>query len=132
MWKCCAVVELKRQRREIREMAGDVHLKYYGQKSFLPPIQIPFIYTLLPPSQVPFISLNARTFYTDLMIDHLLLVEALSLDGIRMEENPRIAIISAQHQADNGLGITAIVSVIISGVVILSGPSLNVGWRETM
>lgn len=52
------------------------------------------------------------------MIDHILFVESLSLGGIRLEENPRITITSAQdQQADSSLGIAANVSFIISGVV---------------
>lgn len=53
------------------------------------------------------------------MIDHLLFVESLSLSGIRMEEDPCIAMTSAQdQQADSSPGITVLFSFIISGVVI--------------
>lgn len=67
------------------------------------------------------------------MIDHLLFVESLSLGGIRMEGNPRIAMTVAQHQqADSGLGITAMVLFIFYSVVILADRLLMVEGRDTL
>lgn len=78
-------------------MVGDVILntaargRSFHQYKFLLSLHTPSIFTSS-------FHLFECSNFLYLMIDNLLFVESLSLGGIRMEENPRITITSAQGQ----------------------------------